>query len=261
MFPILIKIGPLTLYTYGLMIAIGILVAVMITRLEARRKSMNPDKIADLAFYLVIAGVIGARLFYVATNPTIFMDDPLEILRIWNGGLVFYGAFLTALITCLIYLKKNRMAIWKTTDIFAPAVAIAHVFGRLGCFFAGCCYGKICELPWAVTFIHPSTLARPIGIGLHPTQLYDAANNLVIFSFLWALRRRMKFDGQLFWIYILLYGITRSIIENFRGDFRGARLWEAFSISQIIGCSMASLAVLMLFILSRRHAARSVTNG
>ncbi len=253
MYPILIKIGPFTLYTYGLMIAIGILVAVMVARHEAKRKSLNPDKIADLAFYLVIAGVIGARLFYVATTPSIFIHDPIEILRIWNGGLVFYGAFITALITCLIYLKKNRMPIWKTTDVFAPAVAIAHVFGRLGCFFAGCCYGKVCSLPWAVTFTNPNTLARPIGVGLHPTQLYDSINNLIIFSLLWAFRRRMKFDGQLFWIYILLYGVNRSIIEQFRGDFRGDFLWGVFSISQVIGCTMATLAVIMLFLLHRRH--------
>ncbi len=260
MYPILVKVGPFTLYTYGLMIAIGILVAVMIARLEARRKSMNPDKIADLAFYLVIAGVIGARLFYVATNLNLFLNDPLEILRIWNGGLVFYGAFLTALIVCLVYLKKNRMAIWKTTDIFAPAVAIAHVFGRLGCLFAGCCYGKICDLPWAITFTNPNTLAQPRGVGLHPTQLYDSANNLIIFGILWMLRRRTKFDGQLFWIYMLLYGVNRSIIENFRGDFRGGRLWELFSISQVIGCSMAVLAVVMLYLLSRRNTAGHLTH-
>ncbi|MFZ5569214.1 MAG: prolipoprotein diacylglyceryl transferase [Thermodesulfobacteriota bacterium] len=255
MFPILIKIGPFTLYTYGLMIAIGILVAVMVARSEARRKSMDPDKIADLAFYLVIAGVVGARLFYVATNPRLFMADPLEVFRIWNGGLVFYGAFITALIVCLVYLKKNRMPVWKVTDIFAPAVAIAHVFGRLGCFCAGCCYGKVCSLPWAVTFSNPDTLARPIGVGLHPTQLYDAINNLVIFSLLWLFRRRMKFDGQLFWIYILLYGVNRSVIETFRGDFRGEFIWGVFSISQVIGSSLALLAMIMLYRLYRRHAA------
>lgn len=256
MHPVLIKIGPITLYTYGLMIAIGILVAVMIVRHEARRTGLNQEKLTDLAFYLVMAGVIGARLFYVIINPELFKNDFLEIFRIWNGGLVFYGAFITAFLTCIVYLRLHQLPVWSTADIFAPAVAAAHVFGRLGCFFAGCCYGKICDLPWAVTFTDPNTLARPLGHPLHPTQLYSSFANLSIFLLLWLLRRRMQFAGQLFWIYIMLYGISRSIVEIFRGDFRGGFVLDLFSISQIIGWSMSLLAAGMLFVLSRRHSAQ-----
>lgn len=254
MYPLLFKAGPISIYTYGLMIAIGILIGIGISRREAERKGLDPERITDLAFYLVIAGVVGSRLMYVATVPRMFMADPVEIFRIWNGGLVFYGAFIAAFAVTIVYLRRHKLPLWKITDIFAPALAAAHVFGRLGCLFAGCCYGKVCDLPWAIQFNHPLTLARPIGVDLHPTQIYSSLNNLVIFIILMMLRRRMKFDGQLFWIYIILYGITRSIIETFRADFRGATVFNMFSISQTIGWSMAGIAVVMLIILSRRNA-------
>lgn len=252
MHPILIQMGRITIYTYGFFIALGILIAIVLARREAGRVGLDPDKIMDLSFYLVLSGIIGSRLFYVATTPDMFLEDPIEIFRIWNGGLVFYGAFLAALVTCFVYLKKHRMPVWKTADIYAPSVAAAHVFGRIGCFFAGCCYGKTCELPWAVTFEDPNSLARPLGVPLHPTQLYSSLNNLMIFGILVFIRPKMKFEGQLFWIYILLYGVTRSVIEFFRGDFRGEVLMGMFSISQVIGWSMALLAVGMLFILKKK---------
>jgi len=252
MHPILIQMGPLTIYTYGFFIALGILLAIMLARREADRVGLNPDKIMDLSFYLVLSGIIGSRLFYVATTPEMFLNDPIEIFRIWNGGLVFYGAFLAALVTCFVYLKKHKLPGWKTADVCAPSVALAHVFGRLGCFFAGCCYGQTCDLPWAITFQHADSLARPLGVPLHPTQLYSSLNNLMIFGALVFIRPKIKIDGQLFWIYILLYGVTRSIIEEFRGDFRGTIVLDTFSVSQVIGWSMALLAIGMLFILYKR---------
>ncbi|MBW1893770.1 MAG: prolipoprotein diacylglyceryl transferase [Deltaproteobacteria bacterium] len=260
MHPILLKIGSFTIYTYGFLIATGIMLSLFVARKEAKRVGIDPDKITDLCFYLVISGVIGSRVFYVATNPEMFADDFFEIFRLWNGGLVFYGAFIGAFITGIVYVKKTGLQLWKTADICAPAVAIGHVLGRLGCFSAGCCYGKVCDLPWAVTFTDPHTLARPIGVALHPTQLYASGSNLIIFLILTFIRRRMKFDGQLFWIYVVLYGITRSTIEFFRADFRGGIVFGMFSISQIIGWSMASLAVVMLIILSRRAMSASEKN-
>lgn len=133
----------------------------------------------------------------------------------------------------------------------APSLAIGHSIGRLGCFFAGCCYGKACDLPWAVTFTNPDSLA-PIGVPLHPTQLYSALTNLFIFIFLCFFRGRKKFDGQLFWIYVLLYGVARSILEIFRGDFRGEPVFGILSVSQTIGCIMAVFAVVMLIYLRGR---------
>jgi phosphatidylglycerol:prolipoprotein diacylglycerol transferase len=200
---------------------------------------------------VLIAAILGSRLFYVATSPEMFMNNPVEILKIWNGGLVFYGGFIAALVTGVVYLKVQNIPVWRTADIMAPSLALAHFFGRIGCFFAGCCYGKYCDLPWAVTFNHPDSLA-PTGIPLHPTQLYESLSNLIIFSILWFFRKRKKHDGQIFWIYVLLYGVTRSVIETFRADFRGEYIFGYLSVSQGIGGFMALVSVIMLLILSRR---------
>jgi len=208
----------------------------------------------DLCFYLLIAAVVGSRLFYVAMNPRTFISDPIEILRLWRGGLVFYGGFIAALITAIVYMKKRKMQMWKTADIMAPALSAGQFLGRLGCFFAGCCYGKTCKLPWAITFRNLDSLA-PIGVPLHPTQLYHALSNLFIFSFLWFFRGRKKFNGQLFWVYVLLYAVTRSFLEVFRGDFRGYSFGGVLSASQVVGSVMAIIAVVMLIMLRRSNRA------
>ncbi|MBU0545336.1 MAG: prolipoprotein diacylglyceryl transferase [Proteobacteria bacterium] len=251
MFPVLLKIGPISIFTYGFFIAIGFLAGIFLATKEAKRLGADPEKIMDLCFYILIAAIFGSRLFYVVTSPEIFLKDPVEILKVWNGGLVFYGGFIAALITGIIYLRAKNIPVWKTADIMAPSVALAHFFGRIGCFFAGCCYGKYCDLPWAVTFNHTDSLA-PTGIPLHPTQLYSALNNLAIFFLLWFFRKRKKYDGQIFWMYVLLYGITRPVIETFRADFRGDYIFGNLSVSQVIGGGMAVLSVVMLLILSRR---------
>ena len=247
MFPVLLKIGPISIFTYGFFIAVGFLTGIFLATKEAKRQGEDHEKIMDLCFYILIAAIIGSRLFYVATSPEMFFKDPVEILKIWNGGLVFYGGFIAALGTGIIYLKVKKISVWKTADIMAPSVAIAHFFGRIGCFFAGCCYGKYCDLPWAVTFDHPDSLA-PTGIPLHPTQLYEALSNLAIFLFLFIFRKHKKYDGQLFWLYVLIYGITRSFIETFRADFRGDFLYGVLSISQVVGGLMAVVSLIMFFI-------------
>jgi len=255
MFPVLLKIGPLSIFTYGFFIALGFLAGIYFAVKEARRLGEEPEIIMDLCFYLLVAAIIGSRLFYVATNPKMFLENPVEILKIWNGGLVFYGGFIAALITGIIYLKAKNIPVWKTADIMAPSVVLAHFFGRIGCFFAGCCYGKYCDLPWAVIFRNPDSLA-PQGLPLHPTQLYSALNNLAIFLFLFFFRKHKKYDGQLFWLYVLMYGITRSFIEIFRADFRGEFFYGTYSISQVVGGIMAVVSLTMLFILRKRASSK-----
>ncbi len=222
----------------------------MLARKEAKRTGEDPEKIMDLCFYLLFAAIVGSRLFYIAANPGIFFQDPLEIIRIQNGGLVFYGGFIAALITGLIYMKSTAMPLWKTADIIAPSIAVGQFMGMFGCFFAGCCYGRACEFPWAVTFMHPESLA-PTGIPLHPVQLYFSLNYLIIYGVLVFVRRYKKFDGQLFWIYVLLYGVTFAIIETFRGDTQGYSISWALSVSQTVGAALAMIAAVMIMLLRR----------
>lgn len=251
MHPILIKIGNIPLYTYGLFVAMGFLTALAISQKEARRLGENPGHILDLGFYMLIAAILGARVFFLAVNPSMIFENPLSVFQIWKGGLVFYGGFIAAVATAVVYVRRKKMLFLQVADIFTPGIAAGHAVGRIGCFFAGCCYGKACDLPWAIVFTDPFSLA-PTGVHLHPTQLYSAAANIAVFSFLWLIRKRASFQGQLFWIYVLLYGLVRAALEFFRDDPRGF-LFGGLSVSQAIGLALALLAVVMLVRLRRRN--------
>ena len=252
MFPVLTIVWGVKLYTYGLFLALGFWAAVTVAKAEGRRYGVAPERITDLFLVALISALAGSRLFYAATAPEIFLADPMELLRIWKGGLVFYGGFLMAVLACFVYTRIKEMPPGQTADIVAPALAAGQAVGRLGCFFAGCCYGKPSHLPWAVTFTHPETLA-PRGIALHPTQLYHAGANLIIFLVLWRLRKGNPVAGRLFLLYVLLYGVTRAFLETFRGDDRGPVILGVFSVSQVIGISAAALALAGILILNRQR--------
>ncbi len=258
MYPKLITIWKFNIYTYGFFLAVAFIVGIYIAKRFAENSDIDPGKMADLCFYTLIGGVVFARLFYVVTNLTLFQGNFSGIFKIWEGGLVFYGGFIGALFTALVYIRYIvHLPFWKIADILAIPVAVGHGIGRIGCFFAGCCYGKTCDLPWAVVFNHPDTLAQPRGVPLHPTQLYSVAVNLSMALFLFLIKKRMKFDGQLFWIYILFYGISRFVVEIFRGDFRGTLVFGVLSISQSIGIAMSILAVVMLLYLKYQNSETS----
>ena len=147
MHPVLFKFGKLTIHSYGFFVALGFIVGIFLAKLEAKKLGEDQEKIMDLCFYILMASILGARLFYVFTNHEMFLSDPLEVLRIWNGGLVFYGGFIGALVTVIVYIKKKKILPWKTVDILTPSLALGYCIARLGCFSAGCCYGKACDLP------------------------------------------------------------------------------------------------------------------
>jgi phosphatidylglycerol---prolipoprotein diacylglyceryl transferase len=253
MHPVLIKFGNVTIYSYGLMIALGFLLGIVLAMREARRMGENPEKIMDLSFYILVAAIVGSRLFYVMTAWDFFVDNPVEIIKIWNGVLVFYGGFIGAVLTAVVYMRLHRLPTWKTADILAPSLALGQAIGRVGCFLAGCCYGRASDAPWAVTFTDQACLA-PLNTPLHPTQLYSAFTNLIIFGILLVFSRRNTLTGRVFWTYVLLYGVTRSIIESLRGDFRGAEILGLLSISQALGLTSAAVAFVMLVRISRKAA-------
>jgi phosphatidylglycerol:prolipoprotein diacylglycerol transferase len=249
--PVLFHIGKLHIYSYGLMIAIGVVVGLLLARRQSVREGINPDKIIDITFYILVAALIGSRLLFVLMNLEEYATDPLKIFKIWEGGLVFYGGLLLAVAVGIWYIKRLDLPLWQVADIFAPSVAIGHAFGRIGCFLAGCCYGKPSTLPWAVTFADPRSLA-PQGIPLHPTQLYSSLGLFAIFSLLVFLRKRKTFHGELFWSYTLMYSIFRFFIEFLRGDPRGSVLGGILSTTQAIGIPIAGISVAMLLYLKQR---------
>jgi phosphatidylglycerol:prolipoprotein diacylglycerol transferase len=252
MHPILFHLGPVSLHTYGVFVAMAFLAAIALALREAGKLGEDRNHILDLCFFVLIAAVVGSRLLYVIVEWPTFQQDPIEIVRIWHGGLVYYGGFIAAFFTAWWYVKKKGLSLWKTADILAPSIALGQFIGRIGCFFAGCCYGRACDLPWAVIFTDQESLA-PKGIPLHPTQLYSSLNGLNIIAILMCLRRIKAFEGQVFWTYVLLYGVSRPILEFFRGDDRGILVAGVVSISQVISLVMAVVALMMIILLRRRN--------
>lgn len=253
MHPILFRLGPLTIHTYGFLIAIGFLLGLWVALIQAKKEGIPSDKMVDLAFYILLAAIIGSRLLFVLINLNHYLYNPIDIFKIWEGGLVFYGGVLLAVPAAIWYLKKNGLGVWSTADIFAPSIAIGHVFGRLGCFSAGCCYGKISQtLPWGIVFSDPDCLA-PTNVPLHPTQLYESAGEFLNFLLLIALRRHKSFDGELFMTYLLFYSVLRFIVEFFRGDVARGFIIGGLSVSQGISIIMFAAASAGFFVLRRRN--------
>jgi len=249
--PIIFETPYFSLKAYGLFVAIGFLSGLAFALREARQQGLDPQSILDLAFYIILSAIIGSRLFYVLTNLDSYRHTPLDVLKVWQGGLTFYGGFIFSFITGVIYMQRHRMAVWKTFDLFAPALALGDFFGRIGCFFAGCCYGRECSYPWAVTFTDPQSLAR-IGAALHPTQLYSSLASLATFLLLWAWSSRKTFDGQLALLWIFFYSFFRLIIEYFRGDPRGYLILGTFAVSQVIAAVLGIVSLIMLAVLKNK---------
>jgi phosphatidylglycerol:prolipoprotein diacylglycerol transferase len=255
--PVLFSLGRLTIYSYGFMIAVGIVAGLFLARRQAAQEGIDQDKIIDIAFYCLLAALIGARLLFVLMNFQEYTAHPLDIFKIWQGGLVFYGGLLPAVVIGLWYIKRLDLPLWQIADIIAPSLALGHAFGRIGCFLAGCCFGRTCTLPWAVTFTNPQSLA-PQGIPLHPTQLYSALGLLVLFAFLLFLRKKKTFQGELFWTYLLCYAVGRFFLEFLRGDDRGAVLGGLLSTTQAVSIPLAGISVAMLLYLRSRGMKKNV---
>ena len=240
MHPDFFRIGPLDIHTYGVLVALGFLVGIALAAKRAPREGLKPEQISDLGVWLIVAGMLGGKLFHVI----FFWDDFVagwrtEGIRSLREGFVFYGGFITATLATVVYTRAKKLPLAKVADLLAPSVALGHAFGRLGCFFNGCCYGKVCTLPWAVTFPSPH---RMHDIPVHPTQLYEVAGNLAIFAGLSAFYRKKRFDGQIWWLYVLSYGALRFAVEFFRGDYE-TRYVGVFTIAHVIAAGLMALAV------------------
>lgn len=254
MLPVLFKIGPLTLHTYGLLAAVGLFTGVYLSAKRAAKEGYSGDLVMDLGFYVVVAAVVGARLLYVIVEYRMFANDPIRIFKMWEGGLVFFGGVLAAIPVAAWFVKKHKLPFWALADIFAPYLALAHAIGRLGCLAAGCCYGKPTTSALGITFTDPASIA-PTGVPLLPTQIFDSVNEFVIFLILVAVRERKRFHGQLMLMWLMLYSVGRFIVESFRGDPRGWIIEDVLSTSQGVGI-LVFVAATILFVKMWRKAAK-----
>lgn len=221
MHPILVDVGPVAVHTYGLFVALGFLAAMGWTWLEVRRAGLDENLIPDFALLGLFGGLLGARLMYVLLNLDWFAAHPANIVMFWKGGMVFSGgAVLGAALPIWLAWKKGAPVL-RWLDCVAPAAGLGQAIGRLGCYSAGCCYGAPTDQPWAATFTDPGSLARPLGVPLHPTQIYHALAGLACWGLILASKRWLTRPGQRIGLFLVLFPVFRFTIEFFRADFRG----------------------------------------
>lgn len=260
--PWLFFIGDLGVPAYWVLLMIGFMAAIYLSWRMARRAGIDGNRILDLNLLVLFCGVLGARLMHVLVEddplhpgkPILFhyLKHPLEILNITNG-LAFYGGLILAALAGFWYVRRRGLGVGRVADIAGVCIPLGLVFGRLGCFLAGCCHGKPTDLPWGVVFTDPASLARPLNVPLHPTQLYSSAFALLLFVLMWVGHRRWKrFDGQVFLWFVVLYSAGRFLIEFVRNDNRGMFFSDYLSASQVVALPLMAAALFFLVYLGRR---------
>lgn len=255
MHPILFEAGGLTIYSYGVLLAAAYLLGLQFALMRARSRGLDSQRVMDLGIWIILSALAGAKLLLLIVDFDQFTANPRDLLSLARSGGVFYGGLIAAVVVALIYLRRHHMPLWTTTDVFAPGIALGHIVGRMGCLLAGCCFGKPASVPWAITFNEPAAQAisgTPLGVPLHPTQLYEAGAEALILIFLLLFERRGRsFPGRTFWSYMLLYGVSRFVVELYRGDSRGV-VFGTLSTSQFVSALLVPLSIVMLILLSRR---------
>jgi phosphatidylglycerol:prolipoprotein diacylglycerol transferase len=242
MHPELIRIGSFALPSYGVALACAFLASIWLLRRRAPSFGVAPDVAADLGIWLLLSGLLGAKILLLVVEGPRYLKSWADFVEFLRSGGVFYGGLIGALCALVFLLRKRRIAFWTFADMAAPAAALGHAIGRIGCFLAGCCWGRECSLPWAVTFTDPvaeRNVGVPLNVPLHPTQLYESAGLFVLCGLLLLLEKR-RWPGQTFAWYLGSYAVLRGTIEFFRGDPRGSVLGGAVSTSQVI--ALAGLA-------------------
>jgi len=241
--PQLFHIGRFFLPTYGLLVATGVLIGLWISVRNSARQGIDPDKAWNLGIVVVLCGIVGAKILYVIYDWNTYphWTDIFSISTLQAGG-VFSGGLIGALAAAVWYIRKNHLPALATCDAFAPGLALGHAIGRLGCFAAGCCYGKPTSGWWGVTFTNPvanQLVGTPLNEALEPTQLFESAVELANFFLLMWMLKRKKFDGQVFGAYLILYGVARFFLELLRGDpGRGSVFGGAMSGTQLIAIGL-----------------------
>ena len=238
MFPEICKIGPFTIYSYGLALVAGFMVASFLACQQAKRLGMDSDMIFNMLFMAFVSGVAGARIFYVLDNFGYYTAHPVEIIMLQRGGLAWFGGLMLGTLSAVVYIKIKRKSIYRTLDLIVPFVALAQAIGRIGCLLNGCCFGKHADFGLYFS-VHQEILI--------PTQLYSTLLLLVIYIILRLLQDSPHRDGQVFYVYLLLYALKRFFIEFLRADspavLLGLTLFQLLSIA-VFFVSAVSLVII-----------------
>lgn len=230
MHPILFTIGKITVYSYGVMMALGIISALLMGLYRGKKRGFNADTITDISFYGILGGIVGAKLLYLITEAEDILKRPGDILNMLTGGFVIYGAILGGIMSAFIYCRIKKIEFLKYLDLLVPSLALAQGIGRIGCLLAGCCYGKETSSSLGIIFKH--SLYAPSDIKLYPTQIFSSIGDFLIVAILIFYSRQDRKEGRVAGLYMILYSIGRFFIEFLRGDPRGAV--GIFSTSQFI---------------------------
>jgi phosphatidylglycerol:prolipoprotein diacylglycerol transferase len=226
MHPVICKIGPFTVFSYGLMLAVAFVTASSLAAMQAKRQGNTSDTILNLAFMVFVAGVVGARIFYVTEHFEYYLKNPLEIIMLQCGGLSWFGGLFLGSAVGIFYLRRLQAPVYKMLDLLVPFVALGQAIGRIGCFLNGCCFGKVSEFG-----LYNDAYQAP----LIPAQIYSSFALLIIFVVLRFLQDRPHKDGEIFFAYLLLYSTKRFFIEFWRGDskifFAGLTLFQVLSLA------------------------------
>lgn len=249
------------------MAGLGFLAAMSVARFNAKHSGLDDNKAVDLTLCALVAGIVGARVFYVIEfwEAAGFSRHWLSIFRVDQGGIVFYGGFIAAVATFFVFSRMRKFSFLMALDLFAPTIAVAHVFGRIGCFLNGCCYGKACELPWRFTYPVEGYSLLPAlrGVALHPVQLYEALGNVAVCLITMALLRRRHKVGAVAGLYLLLYGALRFCDEFFRGDHVDFDPFLHFFTPAQVLCLLVIIPAGLFFLLRKeqRHEGELNTTG
>jgi phosphatidylglycerol:prolipoprotein diacylglycerol transferase len=230
--------GPFTLHTYGVLLAIAFLAGLWVASRQAKKSGMDPSRITDMAVWVLIAGLLGAKLLLVLVDWRYFTTNPGQLTSIFQSGGVFYGGLIGGILVAWWYARRHHLPAWQTADVLAPGVILGQAIGRLGCLAAGCCWGAPAQVPWAVSFTDvyaARAVGTPLDNPLHPSQVYESLAAFLIFFFLLWLAPRKRFQGQVALAYVGLYSAVRFGLEFFRGDpDRGTWFRGVLSTSQLI---------------------------
>ncbi len=259
MFPKLVELGPITLHSYGLLLALAFLAALNVAARLVRKDYIPSSRVWDIGFVIVLSAIVGSKLLLLVTEPGGYLARPSRLLSLqfWQAAGVFYGGLAGAVAGSALYAWRHAdFPFWRFTDSAAPAIALGQSIGRLGCFSAGCCWGQPADLPWAIAFTSEyahRNVGVPLHVPLHPVQLYESAAALLLCLGLIFVHRRRQFVGQVFCLYLLGYAILRFIMEFYRGDLdRGVVLGGLLSTSQFISLLLVPVALVGYFYARRR---------